>query len=76
LSKDFLRLVLVAFVVAAPIAYFTMNRWLEGFAYHVTPGVAVFLLSAGFAVLTAFLTLSYQAIKAARSNPVEALRYE
>ena len=76
LSKDFLRLVLWAFVIAAPIAFFATSRWLEGFAYRIEFGWLVFLVAGVLAVGTAFLTLSYQAIRAARANPVVALRYE
>jgi len=76
LSKEFARLVLVAVVLAAPVAYLVMRRWLEGFAYHVGIGVGVFMLAGGLALLVALLTVSYQAVRAASSDPVEALRYE
>ena len=76
LSKDFLWLVAVAFVVAAPVAYLAMRRWLEGFAYRVEIGPGVFLLAGGLALLVALVTVSYQAVKAALADPVESLRYE
>lgn len=76
LSKDFTRLVLVAFVVAVPLAYLSMQRWLEGFAYHVDIGIGVFLLAGGAVLGIAWLTVSYQSIKAAVVNPVKSLRYE
>ena len=76
LSKDFLRLVMWAFVLAAPLAYLAVTRWLEGFAYHVDPGPWVFLIAGALAVMLAFLTLSFQTIKAAGVNPVAALRNE
>jgi putative ABC transport system permease protein len=76
LSKDFVKLVAVAFVIAAPIAYFTMNRWLEDFAYHIDLSVWVFLVAGGAALLIALLTVSYQAIRAALTDPVKSLRYE
>jgi putative ABC transport system permease protein len=76
LSKNFTRLVLVAFVVASPLAYFAMNTWLQNFAYHTEIGIGVFVWSGLLALLIALLTVSTQAIRAALANPVEALRYE
>lgn len=76
LSKDFARLVLLALIVAAPIAYLSMNRWLDNFAYHTEVGVGTFVLAGVLALLIAVLTVSYQAIKAALANPIKALRYE
>ncbi|HMB93262.1 MAG TPA: ABC transporter permease [Rhodothermales bacterium] len=76
LSKDFLKLVAVAFVIAAPIAYFAMAKWLEAFAYRIALGPGVFVLAGLAAVAIAFLTVSYQAIKASLADPVESLRYE
>jgi putative ABC transport system permease protein len=76
LSKDFVKLVLVAFVVATPLAYFAMQRWLQDFAYRIEIGWWVFALAGGIALLIALLTVSFQALKAALANPVEALRYE
>jgi putative ABC transport system permease protein len=76
LSKDFLKLVLIGFVVAAPLAYFGMSRWLEDFAYRIEIGPGIFVLAGMLAVLIALLTVSYQAVKAALSDPVKSLRYE
>ena len=76
LSRDFLRLVLVAFVVAVPVAYLAMQRWLEDFAFRIELGPAVFALAGGGALLIALLTVSFQAIRAAMTNPVDSLRYE
>ena len=76
LSKDFVRLVGMAFVVAAPLAYLLMDRWLDGFAYHVEIGPGVFILAGGAALLVALLTVSTQALRAASTDPVKALRYE
>ncbi|MEM9665735.1 MAG: ABC transporter permease [Bacteroidota bacterium] len=76
LSAGFLRLVIVAFVVAAPIAYVTMERWLEGFAYRTPLGLTPFLLAVGLALLVATVAVGAQAARAAVRNPVEALRYE
>ncbi len=76
LSKDFTKLVLIGFIAAAPLAYYAMNRWLENFAYRIDIGWGVFALSGLLALTVAWLTVSYQSIKAALANPVEALRYE
>ncbi len=76
LSKDFTKLVLIGFIVAAPLAYYAMNRWLADFAYRVEIGIGVFVLAGLLALAIAWLTVSYQSIKAALANPVEALRYE
>ena len=76
LSKEFTKWVLVANIIAWPIAYLAMNRWLQHFAYRVDMGPGVFILSAFVAFVTALLTVGYQATKAAKANPVEALRYE
>jgi len=76
LSKDFLKLVLIANVVAWPVAYVVMNNWLQDFAYRIEIGWWVFALAGGIALVIALLTVGAQAIKAALANPVEALRYE
>jgi len=76
LSRDFTRLVLIALVVAIPTVYFTMQRWLDGFAYRIAINWHVFLLAGLMALGIALMTVSYQALKAAFSDPVKALRYE
>jgi putative ABC transport system permease protein len=76
LSKDFVRLVLFANLIAWPSAYLAMNKWLQDFAYRIDIGWWVFALAGGMALVIALLTVSTQAIKAALANPVEALRYE
>jgi putative ABC transport system permease protein len=76
LSKDLLQLVGMAFVVAVPVAYFLMNRWLADFAYHIHLGIGVFLLTGLLVLFIALATVSYQSIKAALANPVKSLRYE
>lgn len=76
LSKNFVKLVLVANIVAWPLAYFAMQRWLQNFAYRIAIGWWVFALAGGLALMIALLTVSAQAIKAALANPVESLRYE
>ena len=76
LSKGFALLVLIAFVVAAPLAYFAVDSWLEDFAYRIDVGVDIFVLAGLLAFAIAILTISYQAIKAALADPVESLRHE
>ncbi|MBS1557586.1 MAG: ABC transporter permease [Bacteroidetes bacterium] len=76
MSKDFLKLVLMGMLLAAPIAYFVMNRWLQGFAYNVGFGWAVFFYATVAGLVIAFTTVSYHSMKAALSNPVENLKSE
>lgn len=76
LSKDFVKLVLLANVLAWPLSWYAMNTWLQNFAYRIKIGWWMFALAGGLAVLIAILTVSAQAIKAALANPTEALRYE
>ena len=76
LSKNFLMLVILSNIIAWPIAYYFMNRWLQDFAYKISIGLWVFILSGGIALVIALATVSFQAIKAALANPVESLRYE
>jgi putative ABC transport system permease protein len=76
LSKEFLKLVVIANVIAWPITYIAVNRWLENFEYRIHPGWTFFIMSGAIAILIALLTLSYQAVRAAMANPVESLRYE
>jgi putative ABC transport system permease protein len=76
LSVDFIKLVLIAFVIAAPIGWFGMNIWLRDFAYRTTITWWVFVAAGTSAIMIAFLTISFQAIKAAIANPVKSLRSE
>jgi putative ABC transport system permease protein len=76
LSKDFAKLVALAFVIAAPIAYYAMTRWLQNFAFRSPVHVWIFLLAGMAAVLIAQLTISFQALKAANTDPADALRFE
>lgn len=76
LSKDFTKLVLLAFVIAAPVSWYLMNNWLHGFAYRVTMGVGTLLLAGGVSLLIAWLTISFQSLKAASVNPVISLKSE
>jgi len=76
LSKDFLKLVLVAIVIATPLAYYAMHRWLQDFAYKIDIAWWVFALAGLLAVGIALLTVSFQSVKAALMNPVKSLRSE
>lgn len=76
LATDFLRLVLIAIVIALPIAWYAMNQWLGGFAYRTDIGWLVFVASGLITVSIAFLTISFQAVKAALTNPVKSLKSE
>jgi putative ABC transport system permease protein len=76
LSREFTKWVIMANAIAWPIAYFGMRQWLQGFAYRVPIGVGPFVLSAALALAIALITVSYQAIRSAVSDPVESLRYE
>ena len=76
LSKEFMVLVLIAILVSIPIAYFTMNEWLQLFAYRIDIGSGVFAISGIMALLVAFITVSYQSTRAALTNPVLTLRDE
>lgn len=76
LSKDFVRLILIAAVIAFPIAWFAMNKWLQDFVYRINIGWWVFAAAAVIAIIIAFITISTQAIKAALTNPVKSLRTE
>ncbi len=76
LSKDFLKLVIVAILIASPIAWFVMSRWLRDFAYRTSISWKVFAITTGAALLIALVTVSFNAIKAAIANPVKSLRTE
>lgn len=76
LNKDFVKWVIIAFVIATPIAYFAMHKWLENFAYKTTLSWWIFALAGLLALGIALLTVSLQSWRAATRNPVEALRYE
>ncbi|MCB0292482.1 MAG: FtsX-like permease family protein [Calditrichaeota bacterium] len=76
LSREFTRWVLLANLIAWPLAWLAMRAWLEDFAYRITIGPAPFIAAGLIALVIALLTISYQAIKAALTNPADALRYE
>jgi hypothetical protein len=74
LSGDFVKLVVIAFVIACPLSWIAMQHWLQGFAYRTTLNGGLFVLAGAGAVLIALVTISLQAISAALANPVESLR--
>jgi predicted permease len=76
LSKQYIKWVLAANLIAWPAAYFLMNFWLQDFPYRINLGIPIFLLAAVLSLLIAQLTVGFQAIKAARTDPVDSLRYE
>jgi putative ABC transport system permease protein len=76
LSKDFLKLVILGIVIASPIAYWAMDKWLQDFAYRVDISLWIFALAGIVSIVIALLTVSYQSIKAALANPVKSLRTE
>jgi len=76
LGKEYIRMVIIANVIAWPVAYFAMNRWLQNFAYRIDINIWMFILAASGVLLIAFITVSYQTLKAAFANPAETLRYE
>jgi len=76
MSKDFLRLIIISFVIASPVAWFAMGKWLENYTYRITVEWWVFVAAGLLSLLITLITISFQAIKAAIANPVESLRTE
>ena len=76
MSKDFLRLVLLAFLIASPLAWWGMTLWLRDFVYRISIGWWVFAFAGGAALVIALFTVSFQSIRSAMANPVESLRSE
>jgi putative ABC transport system permease protein len=76
LSKDFIKLVLIAILIATPVAWYAMNEWLQGFAYRMEIRIWIFALAGCLALAIAVLTISYQSIKTAIMNPINSLRSE
>lgn len=76
ISKEFIKWVLIANIFAFPIAYYGMNKWLQTFAFKINITPDIFLISALISIFIALITVFYQSLKAARSNPADALRYE
>ncbi|HEY2726678.1 MAG TPA: hypothetical protein VGI61_05865, partial [Parafilimonas sp.] len=76
ISKDFLKLVALSIIIAIPIAWWAMDKWLQGFAYRINISWWAFAIAGVLALMIAFATISFQAIKAAVTNPVKSLRTE
>jgi ABC-type antimicrobial peptide transport system permease subunit len=75
-SKEFMLLIAVAFAIAAPLAYYFMHNWLNNFPFRISIGAGVFVITIASSIAIAWLTVSYQALKASIANPVESLRTE
>ena len=76
LSREFTKSVIISILIAVPLSYLVTNSWLENFSYRIETTWWVFALSGGIALVIAFATVSFQAIKAATANPVESLKCE
>jgi putative ABC transport system permease protein len=76
LSREYIKWILLSAVIASPIAWYAMSKWLETFAYRIELGPWVFILAAVIALAIGLITVGWQALKSAVANPVEALRYE
>jgi putative ABC transport system permease protein len=76
LTKDFSVLILIAFIISVPLAYYFSTLWLNNFAYKTDIGVMIFIISGVLSLLLAVITVSYHTFRAARANPVQSLRYE
>jgi len=76
MNKDFVKWILISNLIAWPIAWFAMNKWLQHFAYRIQIGFGTLVLAGSIALAIALLTVNFQAVRAATANPIEALRYE
>ena len=76
LSRDFMGLIALALVIATPVAWWAVHRWLDGFTYHAALGAGIFVVAGGVVLVVALLTVGTQALRAATADPVKALRYE
>jgi putative ABC transport system permease protein len=76
LSREFTLLIIVAFAIAAPVAYYFMQQWLQSYSFRIQPGVGIFLLAIVMSIIISWITVGYRAIQAAMSNPVKSLKTE
>lgn len=76
LSREFTKLVILSNIIAWPVAYYVIHRWLQNFAYRTDLSIGIFLLSGSLAVIITLLSVGYQSVKASLINPASALRYE
>ncbi len=74
LSKEYIKLIFISFVISVPLGYYFMNKWLQDFAYKITPGITVFIISGLVSFLIAWLTISFESFRAASKNPVDAFK--
>jgi putative ABC transport system permease protein len=75
-SKEFTLLIIISFVIAAPVAWYFTQQWLQDFTYKIKPGIGIFVISIGASIIIAWITVGYKAISAALVNPVKSLRSE
>jgi putative ABC transport system permease protein len=68
------KLIIISFAISVPLGYYAMDKWLEGFAYRIEPGVMVFIISGAMSFLIAWFTISFESFRAARKNPVDTFR--
>jgi len=76
LAKEFIKWVIAANLIAWPVAYYGMSKWLQNFAYHTNLSIQIFIFTTFIAIFIALLTVSYQTVRAAVANPIDSLRYE
>ena len=76
LSKEFVKLVLIAFIIASPIAFYFMDKWLADFEYRTDLSIWVFVSAGLISLIIAIITVSYHALRAASANPINSLKYE
>ena len=76
LSKEFTLLIVIAFLIASPVAWYFMHKWLQNYAFSINLGAGIFLLTIGASIIIAWLTVGYRALKTAMANPVKSLRTE
>ena len=76
LSKEYIKWILLSTVIAWPVGWYAMQKWLQNFAFHTNPGAMAFAVSLALTLVVAMLTVAFQVIRAATANPVESLRYE
>jgi len=74
LSKEYIILIVISVIISVPLGFYTMSKWLEGFAYKIEPGFMVFVISGLVSFLIGWLTISFESLRAANRNPVETLR--
>jgi hypothetical protein len=76
LGKEYVMLVLSAFIISAPLMYYIMNQWLGNFAYKINIGIELFIIALCITIFITLITIGYRSIKAATANPIQSLRYE